>query len=60
LVALQHGEAPAATKPHAPAAQTAAWQLLPVAQALHMAPQLAALVSSAQTLLQSWKPLLHV
>ena len=55
LVALQQGEAPAATKPHAPAAHTGAWQLLPAAQVVHDAPHAVTLSSATQTLLQSWK-----
>jgi hypothetical protein len=60
-VVLQQGDAPAAPRPHAPALHVAAWQALPpVGQALHIVPQLAGLVSSLQTPLQSWKPLSQV
>ena len=53
VVLLQQGDAPAATKPHAPALQVADWQALPVAHELHEVPQLSTLVSSLQVPLQS-------
>jgi hypothetical protein len=57
---LQQGDAPAAEKPQLVPLHIAVWQALPAGHALHELPQLATLVSSLQTPLQSWKPLVHV
>jgi len=57
---LQQGDAPEEAKPQLLPLQVGVWQALPAGQAVHMLPQVMTLVSSLQTPLQSWKPLVQV
>jgi hypothetical protein len=57
---LQQGDAPEEPKPQVEPLHVAVWQALPDGQAVHRLPQVRTLVSSLQTPLQSWKPLLQV